>query len=286
MNTSGEPLVKKTKRNTDIVHIIAPGERHKLSYWLSEENYDINAFPDLFPDGKGGLNDPSRLKKISIVQNYSQKILNHDTRFAQDEDFLFIAQQSLEKHAFENQISISVQRGIPIKSADGIVEIKGQNAIDVFKDIPGTPAYFKKYRNELLARMEQHGPFHFFLTLSSAEMNWPEVTANILHKLGRNISYEKGWEEDDTKIKIDEIPLPTYKEKFIRNKSAFFKKHFFLITRMFDNRVKAFLKLLLATGKVDYYSYRIEFQLRGMPHLHEVKLQTALMQRENLKMKK
>ena len=138
MNTSGEPLVKKTKRNTDIVHIIAPGERHKLSYWLSEENYDINAFPDLFPDGKGGLNDPSRLKKISIVQNYCQKILNHDTRFAQDEDFLFIAQQSLEKHAFENQISVSVQRGIPIKSADGKVEIKGQNAIDVFKDIPGT----------------------------------------------------------------------------------------------------------------------------------------------------
>ena len=39
---------------------------------------------------------------------------------------------------------------------------------------------------------------------------------------------------------------------------------------MFDNRVKAFLKLLLATGKVDYYSYRIEFQLRGMPHLHGV----------------
>ena len=270
MNTSEEPLAKKTKRNTDIVHIIAPGERHKLSYWLSEENYDINAFPDLFPDGKGGLNDPSRLKKISIVQNYSQKILNHDTRFAQDEDFLFVAQQSLEKHAFENQISVSVQRGIPIKSANGKVEIKGQNAINVFKDIPGTPAYFKKYRNELLARMEQLGPFHFFLTLSSAEMNWPEFTANILHTLGHKISYENGWEEDDTKIKIDDIPLPTYKEKNIRNKSAFFKKHFFMITRMFDNRVKAFLKLLLATGKVDYYSYRIEFQMRGMPHLHGV----------------
>ena len=97
MNTSDEPLLKKTKRSSDIVHVIAPGQTKKLSYWLTEENYDINAFPDLFPDGKGGLEDKSRKRKISPVQNYSQKMLNHDPRFAQDEDFLFVAQQSLEK---------------------------------------------------------------------------------------------------------------------------------------------------------------------------------------------
>ena len=91
--------------------------------------------------------------------------------------------------------------------------MKGQNIIDVFKDIPGTPAYFKKYRNELFARMEQLGPFHFFLTLSSAEMNWPEVTVNILYTLGHKITYEKGWEEEDSNIKIDDVPLPTYKQK-------------------------------------------------------------------------
>ena len=43
-----------------------------------------------------------------------------------------------------------------------------------------------------------------------------------------------------------------------------------MITRIFDNRVKAFLKLLTASGLVHNYSYRIEFQLRGMPHLHGV----------------
>lgn len=148
VNTSDEPLLKKTKRDSDIVHVIAPGQRKKLSYWLTEENYDINAFPDLFPDGKGGLDDKSRKRKISPIQNYSQKMLNHDSRFAQDEDFLFVAQQSLEKQAFENQISVSVQRGITVK-VNGKIEMKGQNAIDVFKDLPGTPAYFKKFRNEL-----------------------------------------------------------------------------------------------------------------------------------------
>ena len=73
---------------------------------MIDENHDINAFPDLFPNGKGGLHDKSREKEISCVQNYSQKMLNSDPRFAQDEDFLFVAQQSLEKHSFENQISV------------------------------------------------------------------------------------------------------------------------------------------------------------------------------------
>ena len=142
-----------------------------MSNFLSEENHDLNSFPDLFPNGQGGKDDEFRMKRISPVQNYSQKLLNHDQRFAQDEDFIFVAQQTLERHAFENQISVSVQRGIPLK-VDGKIEMKGKNAIDVFKDIPGTPSYFKKYRNELFARMEQLGPFHFFLTLSSAEMKW------------------------------------------------------------------------------------------------------------------
>ena len=29
VNTSDEPLVKKTKRSSDIIHVIAPGQRHK-----------------------------------------------------------------------------------------------------------------------------------------------------------------------------------------------------------------------------------------------------------------
>ena len=100
-------------------------------------------------------------------------------------------------------------------------------------------------------------------------MHWPEVTVSILNTMGKNITYDKGWEEDENMIKIDNVPLPEYKKK-IRNKTDFFKKHFMLITRIFDNRIKAFLKLLTSTGMVEHYTYRIEFQLRGMPHLHGV----------------
>ena len=89
---------KLPKRNGDVVHVIAPGQRKKLSNWLSEEDHDINAFPDLFPNGRCGLNDTERPRKITPGQNYSQKVLNVDPRFSQDPDFIFVAQQSLEKH--------------------------------------------------------------------------------------------------------------------------------------------------------------------------------------------
>ena len=39
---------------------------------------------------------------------------------------------------------------------------------------------------------------------------------------------------------------------------------------MFDNRVKAFIKQILKHSGVDKYAYRVEWQIRGMPHIHGV----------------
>ena len=259
---------KKPKRDGDLVHEIAPGERKKLTLWYREDNHDRKAFPELFPDGNCGLHDQNRKRKISATQNYNHKVLNKNRKFAEDPDFVFVAQQYLERHSFENQIAVSVQRG---SRPFGGTDIKNNNVIDVFKAIPGTPAYWKKYRNEIFARMEQLGAFHFFFTLSSGEMKWPEVTRSILHATGKIISYEAGWEEDESKIEIDGMKLPDYRETVInRNKSKFYKDQFLLITRIFDNKVKAFIKLLTANGEVQHFTYRIEFQVRGMPHVHGV----------------
>ena len=96
------------------------------------------------------------------------------------------------------------------------------------------------------------GPFHFFFTLSAAEMRWPSVTTAILHyeQLVDKIVYKVGWEEDEEQITI------TYKKKYAGHK--FYKDHFLLITRLFDNRVKAFINnILMANEHVEHYSYRI-----------------------------
>ena len=41
----------------------------------------------------------------------TQRLLNVDKRFSKDPDWLFIAQQYVERHAIERQISISYQKG-------------------------------------------------------------------------------------------------------------------------------------------------------------------------------
>ena len=57
----------------------------------------------------------------------------------------------------------------------------------------------------------------------------------------------------------------------MKDKHKMYKDHFLLITRLFDNRVKTFIsKILMANEDVENYSYRIEFQVRGLPHLHGV----------------
>ena len=84
-----------------------------------------------------------------------------------------------------------------------------------------------------------------------------------------SIVYEEGWESDEEKImiysngwevdKINKIKnLPDYKENDIKNKHKFYKDHFLLITRLFDNRVKAFINhILMANPSIEHYSYRI-----------------------------
>ena len=107
-------------------------------------------------------------------------------------------------------------------------------------------------------------------------MRWPEVSTAILHSKGKidKIVYLKDWEFDDNLILVvtkdgKEIPLP----EFMKNepKAKFYKDEFLLITRIFDNRVKAFINnILMANPDVEHFSYCIELQVTGLPHLHGV----------------
>ena len=96
--TTGESLQKRPKRSSDIVYDFTPGEKKRLTNWIREKNNDRKAFPELFDDGKNGLDDPEGEKKISVRQNYSSKVVNKNKKYAENSDFIFYAQQHLERH--------------------------------------------------------------------------------------------------------------------------------------------------------------------------------------------
>jgi len=96
--------------------------------------------------------------------------------------------------------------------------------------VKGTPAYWKKIMQEILAMVKQLEPPSFFLTLSCADLRWNELVS-IISKL-------KGREMSD-----DEINSLTYHEgcKLLNSNPV-------LLARHFQYRVEAFYKDIVLNG--------------------------------------
>lgn len=285
---------------------IAPGEGKRPEDWLREPTFDIDGFPHLFPDGKYGLHYKERTKKITPAKYFPQRVTNFDNQFAKDADYIFMAQQFMERYALEKQINMSMNHGSFTKTeGDQIKLVPSDDKVTIFQSIPGTPAYWQKFRNEVYARMQQLGPFHLFYTLSCAEGRWASVIAEVLRirekgkieicfpeenwdgnmesvtvKTSDEIeaSVKLWWEKNQELYELPEVTedvnlLVYYKwylKQNIMSKTDFLKDHFILISRIFNNRVKAFHTEVMKKKGIKNYCYRVEFQMRGLPHIHGV----------------
>ena len=161
-------------------------------------------------------------------------------------------------------------------SDNGEANVELTDMYDVFKKIKGTPRYWALAKSELVAKVKQLGPFHVFFTFSCGEMRWTEVFLSVFKREGLDVSYPKKWDGNDADILVEGTPLWDYVNSVMsKTKHQLFKDYTFLITRMFDARVKSLVNNILMGGGKDkipfqYYSYRVEFQARGMPHIHGV----------------
>ena len=154
------------------------------------------------------------------------------------------------------------------------MELHLTDVFDVFKQIKGSPKYWQTARNELVAKVKQLGPFHVFYTFSCGEMRWAEVFISLLTRRGRSFRIPDGWDGNDNELLIledgEETKLWEYvNDKMSESKHELYQDYMFLVTRLFDARVKSFVKNILMGGGKDkvpfqYYSYRVEFQARGM----------------------
>ena len=64
------------------------------------------------------------------------------------------------------------------------------NAFRYMKNIRGSPAYWHSVLNDLLAMVRQLGVPTWFLTLSAADMQWPDVIKAIVLPFGRELTDE------------------------------------------------------------------------------------------------
>ena len=70
----------------------ATGKNSIPKYILLDNDFEVLAFPDLFPYGSGGYHSAIRKVKLPIRKYFQQCLLNVDSRFAQNIEYLFCAQ--------------------------------------------------------------------------------------------------------------------------------------------------------------------------------------------------
>ena len=91
---------------------------------------------------------------------------------------------------------------------------------------------------------------------------------------GFDVEIPEKWDGNDATLIVEGKELWDYVNNVMSaNKHELFNDYVFLITLLFDARVKAFVKnVLLGCGEdqvpISHYSYRVEFQARGLPHIH------------------
>ena len=120
------------------------------------------------------------------------------------------------------------------------------------KAVKGTPAYWKQFLYDVLAMVKQLNLPTFFLSLSCADLRWDELIL-IIARLNQ--------------IDIQETEIDYFRKCEILNQNPV------LTARHFQFRVEVFFKEIILNkngplGEVSHYVIKVEFQLRGSPHIH------------------
>jgi hypothetical protein len=177
----GEISYKSRNKKNDSL-VFAPGEGQIPVNILREKHPFVKHFPILFPNGKWGLHDEEREIKITPQQFILQRIHNLNPVFAQNKPFIFTAVYYIEQYQLEFKVNISYMRGKMKSDGNGKDFLQMDDGFSVFDNIRGSPRYWQKLRYDMIAKLEQLGPFQFFYTLSCADKRWDENIATIIAK--------------------------------------------------------------------------------------------------------
>ena len=259
---------------------IAPGEGQRPKGILGDKNWDVKAFPHLHnPDGSNGK-DQKRIAKLTDQRYFIQRIINKEKRFAETPTYIYGAVAYLEEKRIFGNLSLVGSRGKEIRNAEGKVSYVLEDEFRVLEGIKNTPKYWQKMKYEILAKIDNLGPFHLFFTLSCADQRWDATFGAILGERGYKIIYNRtekhGKPEVVIEVKTSEGEWVTLQE-FLENeidesRHELIRGNVVMATRYYHARVKAFIaKIVLAKGNpmnVKYYTYKVEFQGRGAAHIH------------------
>ena len=107
------PSVVQIDNIENKIYQCAPGQNNTPQYLLLDDNFEVLAFPDLFPYGRGGYFSSNRIVKLGIHKYFQQRLLNADGRFAQNMEHIFCAQyiSDIKQIQSDANMAIRLSRG-------------------------------------------------------------------------------------------------------------------------------------------------------------------------------
>ena len=154
-------------------------------------------------------------RKIELTpQNFiGHRLKNRDTRFEQCTPYVFACAALLEEKQMERNIGVSYSKGKLSGTNKGDRSYQLDDAFGVMDNVKNTPRYHKKNKMEMLAKLENFGPFHLFFTLSCGDMRWEENFTSILREKGWKIIWNYPDKREETGDKQGEDEMQEERKK-------------------------------------------------------------------------
>ena len=267
---TGDPLpsVVQFENLENQIYQHAPGENNIPKYILLDNDFEVLAFPDLFPFGSGGYHSANRKVKLPIRKYFQQCLLNVDGRFAQYIEYLFCAQYIADIKQIESEATLAIclswgrtLGGHKITAGQlwnpAVVEqlVRNEQAYKFLKIVWGSPAYCQDQFYDVLAMLQMLSIPTWFLTLSASDLHWPEMIQAVAVQFGKKLT-----QKDVLKMSI-------------ADRSKHLCQNPITVVWIFQHRLETFFSEYLLSdthplGHITAYVIKIKFQMRGSPHAH------------------
>lgn len=205
----------------------------------------------LFPDGKNGRHEPRQVK-LSALDYFQARLLGNEPRFRRN-DYLFYALSNMEAERARQTISVCAKNMRTSNAPGELPERFVNNAHIYLRGIRGTNQYWRAYCSDVIAMTQNLGPPTWFLTFSCNDFNWTDILKACLIAEGHG-------DVDPSTLTFQE------KQKLIENNPIALSRQYMVRFRKLFNFLKSSETVL--GGRVVDYTWRIEFQARGSPHVH------------------
>ena len=179
----------------------APGQNNILRYILLDDEFEVLAFPNLSPLGCFSYYSEQRSVKLPLWKYFQQRLLNVDGQFAKNIEYIFCAQHMIDLQHIQSEINLAIRlsRGRTLNGTDITAStlwnpqtihqmVRNQVAYKFLQNIRGSPPYWQHELHDVLAMLRCIGIPTWFLTLSAADLHWPEMIQAIALQLGKKLT--------------------------------------------------------------------------------------------------